>query len=78
VDVIVARWQKLTGQQATRDGDGTTFDELQLRSRQKGGVHLVNGVRRDDRVGGPYQIESPLGAGGMGQEAGNFRPASCV
>ncbi len=28
VDVIVRRWQKLTGKQAILDGDGRTFDEL--------------------------------------------------
>jgi DNA modification methylase len=28
VDVIVRRWQKLTGKQATLDADGRTFDEL--------------------------------------------------
>jgi DNA modification methylase len=28
VDVVVQRWQKLTGRQATLDGSGRTFDEL--------------------------------------------------
>jgi DNA modification methylase len=28
VDVIVTRWQKLTGKQATLDSDGRTFDEI--------------------------------------------------
>jgi DNA modification methylase len=28
VDVIVTRWQKLTGKQATLEGDGRTFDEI--------------------------------------------------
>ena len=27
-DVIVNRWQQFTGEQATLDGDGRTFDEL--------------------------------------------------
>lgn len=29
VDVIVQRWQKFTGQKATLDGDGRTFEEIQ-------------------------------------------------
>jgi hypothetical protein len=28
VDVIIARWQKLTGNIATLDGDGRTFDQI--------------------------------------------------
>jgi DNA modification methylase len=28
VDVAVKRWQDFTGQQATLDGDGRTFDEI--------------------------------------------------
>ena len=28
VDVIVTRWQKLTGQQATLEGDGRVFTEI--------------------------------------------------
>ena len=28
VDVIVARWQQLTGKQATLDGDGRAFEEI--------------------------------------------------
>ena len=28
VDVVVARWQTLSGKQATLDGDGRTFEEL--------------------------------------------------
>jgi hypothetical protein len=27
-DVIIARWQDFTGQQAILDGDGRTFDEI--------------------------------------------------
>ena len=27
VDIVVDRWQKITGQQAVRDGDGVSFDE---------------------------------------------------
>jgi hypothetical protein len=30
VDVIVCRWQELTGQLATLDGDGRTFDEIKI------------------------------------------------
>jgi DNA modification methylase len=33
-DVIVQRWQQLTGKQATLDGDGRTFDEI-AQERQK-------------------------------------------
>ena len=29
VDVIVCRWQQLTGKRATLDGDGRSFDEIQ-------------------------------------------------
>ena len=28
VDVVVTRWQSLTGQKAKLDGDGRTFDEI--------------------------------------------------
>ena len=28
VDVIVQRWEQLTGKKATLDGDGRTFDEI--------------------------------------------------
>ena len=31
VDVIVERWQKLTGKEATLDGDGATFQQVQAR-----------------------------------------------
>ncbi|MCU1338629.1 MAG: hypothetical protein JWO19_4210 [Bryobacterales bacterium] len=27
-DVVVARWQQLTGQKATLDGEGRTFEEI--------------------------------------------------
>jgi DNA modification methylase len=28
VDVVIERWQQLTGKQASLDGDGRTFDEV--------------------------------------------------
>jgi DNA modification methylase len=28
VDVVVQRWQTLTGKKATREGDGRTFDDI--------------------------------------------------
>ena len=28
VDVVIQRWQQLTGKQATLDGDGRTFDDI--------------------------------------------------
>ncbi len=31
VDVIIRRWQELTGQQAVLDGDGRSFDEIAAR-----------------------------------------------
>ena len=34
VDVIIERWQKLTGKQATLDGEGAPFPEVQLGRRQ--------------------------------------------
>ena len=34
VDVIIERWQKLTGKQAKLDGEGGTFHEVQLGRRQ--------------------------------------------
>ena len=34
-DVIIARWQDFTGQQATLDGDGRTFDEISGTRLQK-------------------------------------------
>jgi DNA modification methylase len=30
VDVVVQRWQTLTGKKATLDGDGSTFEEIEL------------------------------------------------
>jgi DNA modification methylase len=35
VDVVVARWQQLTGKQATLDGDGRGFDEVALERRKE-------------------------------------------
>ena len=35
VDVIVQRWQQLTGKQATLDGDGRKFDEVPLERRKE-------------------------------------------
>lgn len=35
VDVVVARWQQLTGKQATLDGDGRTFDEIAQERRKE-------------------------------------------
>ena len=34
VDVVVQRWQQLTGKQATLDGDGRTFDEVAAERRE--------------------------------------------
>jgi DNA modification methylase len=39
VDVIVARWQKLTGRQALLDGDGRTFEAIGA-ERQLAGVEV--------------------------------------
>ena len=33
IDVVVQRWQQLTGKQATLDGDGRTFDEVAAERR---------------------------------------------
>jgi DNA modification methylase len=38
VDVIIGRWQKVSGQQATLDGAGATFPEVQLQRRPSAGV----------------------------------------
>ncbi|HXI44180.1 MAG TPA: DNA modification methylase [Bryobacteraceae bacterium] len=35
VDVVVARWQQLTGKQATLDGDGRRFDEIAQERRKE-------------------------------------------
>jgi DNA modification methylase len=35
VDVVIQRWQQLTGKQATLDGDGRTFDEIAKERRQE-------------------------------------------
>jgi DNA modification methylase len=35
VDVVVQRWQTLSGKQATLDGDGRTFDEIAQERRQE-------------------------------------------
>jgi hypothetical protein len=35
VDVVVARWQQLTGKQATLDGDGRRFDEIAKERRSE-------------------------------------------
>jgi DNA modification methylase len=35
VDVVVQRWQQLTGKHATLDGDGRTFDEIAKECRQE-------------------------------------------
>ena len=38
VDVIIGRWQNMSGQEATLDGAGATFQEVQLQRRQPAGV----------------------------------------
>src|SRR6201981_4251820 len=38
VDVVVKRWQQLSGQQARLDGDGRSFDEI-AEQRQKEVLH---------------------------------------
>jgi len=40
VDVIVGRWQKLTGKPATLDGQGATFEEVRLQRHAEAGVVL--------------------------------------
>jgi hypothetical protein len=35
VDVVVKRWQRLTGGKATPDGDGRTFDQIAEERRQE-------------------------------------------
>jgi len=35
IDVVVARWQQLTGKQATLDSDGRTFDEIAKERRKE-------------------------------------------
>ena len=35
VDVVVARWEQLTGKQATLDGDGWRFDEIANERRKE-------------------------------------------
>ena len=34
VDVIVQRWQELSGKQAKLDGDGRTFEEIAAQRRK--------------------------------------------
>ena len=34
IDVVIQRWQQLTGKQATLDGDGRTFDEVARERRE--------------------------------------------
>jgi len=38
VDVIVQRWQQLTGKQATLDGDGRTFEQIKPERLEGGAV----------------------------------------
>jgi DNA modification methylase len=40
VDVIVVRWQRLTGLKAVLDGDGRTFDEWIASERRPAGVEV--------------------------------------
>jgi hypothetical protein len=35
VDVVVLRWQQLTGKQARLDGDGRTFDKIAQERRKE-------------------------------------------
>jgi len=37
VDVVVERWQQLTGKKATREGDGRAFDEIAIERRAEAG-----------------------------------------
>jgi hypothetical protein len=35
VDVVVQRWQSLSGQEATLEGDGRTFEEMREERHQE-------------------------------------------
>jgi len=37
VDVVVERWQQLTGEKATLEGDGRTFDEIAMERSERAG-----------------------------------------
>ena len=54
VDVIIGRWQKVTGQEAKLDGTGATFQEVQSGRRQpadkRRGSEYRESLRREGRV----------------------------
>ena len=41
VDVVIQRWQQLTGKQAVLDGDGRTFEEISAERKLGGGGGLT-------------------------------------
>ena len=45
VDVIVERWQKLSGKLATLEGDGRTFDQIKVARDSNEALHRENGNR---------------------------------
>jgi hypothetical protein len=57
VEVIIERWQKLTGKQAKLDGAGGTFHEVQLGRRQsteeavEENVAAPPGGQREEEIG---------------------------
>ncbi|HZZ23704.1 MAG TPA: DNA methylase, partial [Roseiarcus sp.] len=48
VDVAVKRWQEFTGQQATLDGDGRTFDAVAAQRGLTVGDNSESRQSRDD------------------------------
>ena len=45
VDVVVLRWQRLTGKKATLDGDGRTFEEIAAERKGIAGEAAEMGLR---------------------------------
>src|ERR1019366_5824298 len=77
-DVVVERWQGLTGKQATLEGDGTTFQEVKIQRQRSSGVaseeagpswagslppRKQEGKKLRDRKAGRTAILGPSGSG---------------
>jgi hypothetical protein len=77
-DVAIQRWQSLSNQKATLDGDGLTFEEIAQQRRQKGRMNrsLPRGGRRGSPDPGRASGSDGL-VGGVAAAAMRTRNGHC-
>jgi len=63
VDVVVERWQRLTGLDATLDGDGRTFEQMKVETRGGRCMNRPLPPRdRGNRIADPFRAPRSSGA----------------